>query len=377
MRWSYKLARVAGIDVRVHATFLLLLAFVGFQGFAGSGTVRGALAGIGFILLVFFIVVLHEYGHALAARRYGIPTRDITLLPIGGVARLERMPREPRQELVIALAGPAVNVVLALALWLYIAVATGSPNPMAPADERFFGQSIARQLLSVNVWLAGFNLIPAFPMDGGRVLRAVLAQRTGDYAGATVRAAGIGRGIALVLGLLGLFVLKQPTLVLVALFVWLSAAGEAGAVQESAALSGVALEQVMITDVRTLAPADPLGRAAELVLAGFQQDFPVVEGGQVVGLLTRQDLVRALAAQGAGAPVGGVMRREFPVADPGERVEEALARLAGAGADAMPVVRGRTLLGVLTRENVGEYLMIRTALLQARGGAAAAAPASA
>jgi CBS domain-containing protein len=169
-----------------------------------------------------------------------------------------------------------------------------------------------------------------------------------------------------VLGLLGLFVLKQPTLVLVALFVWLSAAGEAGAVQESAALSGVALEQVMITDVRTLAPADPLGRAAELVLAGFQQDFPVVEGGQVVGLLTRQDLVRALAAQGAGAPVGGVMRREFPVADPGERVEEALARLA-PGAESVPVVRGRTLLGVLTRENVGEYLMIRDAL---RGRAA-------
>jgi Zn-dependent protease/CBS domain-containing protein len=372
MRWSYKLARVAGIDVRVHATFLLLLAFVGFQGYAGTRSLTGALAGVGFILLVFFIVVLHEYGHALAARRYGIPTRDITLLPIGGVARLERMPREPRQELVIALAGPAVNVVLALLLWLYLRAA-GTPDPMAPPDERFFGLGVARQLLSVNVWLAGFNLIPAFPMDGGRVLRALLAQRTGDYAAATVRAAAIGRAVALVLGAIGLFNPGQRMLVLIALFVWLSAAGEAGAVQESSALSGVALEQVMITDVRTLAPADPLGRAAELVLAGFQQDFPVVEGGAVVGLLTRQDLVRALAAEGAGAPVGAVMRREFPVAEPGDPVEDALARLAGAGADAMPVVRGRTLLGVLTRENVGEYLMIRTALLQARRGAAASA----
>jgi Zn-dependent protease/CBS domain-containing protein len=372
MRWSYKLARVAGIDVRVHATFLLLLAFVGFQGYAGTRTLAGALAGIGFILLVFFIVVLHEYGHALAARRYGIPTRDITLLPIGGVARLERMPREPRQELVIALAGPAVNAVLAVLLWAYLRAA-GTPDPMAPADERFFGLGVARQLLSVNVWLALFNLIPAFPMDGGRVLRALLAQRSGDYAAATVRAAGIGRAIALVLGVLGIFVLRQPTLALIALFVWLSAAGEAGAVQESSALSGVALEQVMITDVRTLTPADPLGRAAELVLAGFQQDFPVVDGGAVVGLLTRQDLVRALAAEGVGAPVGAVMRRDFPVAEPGDPVEDALARLAGAGADAMPVVRGRTLLGVLTRENVGEYLMIRTALLQARRGATAGA----
>jgi Zn-dependent protease/CBS domain-containing protein len=373
MRWSYKIARIAGIDVRVHATFLLLLAFVGFQSYAGTGTAAGALAGIGFILLVFFVVVLHEYGHALAARRYGIPTRDITLLPIGGVARLERMPREPRQELVIALAGPAVNVVLALVLWLYLRAAGGFVDPMAPADERFFAHGLARQMLSVNVWLAAFNLIPAFPMDGGRVLRAVLAWRTGDYASATARAAAVGRAVALVFGAIGLFNPQYRMLVLIALFVWLSAAGEAGAVQESSALSGVALEQVMITDVRTLAPSDPLGRAAELVLAGFQQDFPVVEAGAVVGLLTRQDLVRALAAEGAGAPVGTVMRREFPVAEPGERVEEALARLAGAGTDAMPVVRGRTLLGVLTRENVGEYLMIRGALLQARRSATAGA----
>ena len=365
MRWSYKLASIAGIDVRVHATFLLLLAFIGFQAYGTTGSAAGALAGVGFVLLVFFIVVLHEYGHALAARRYGIPTKDITLLPIGGVARLERMPREPRQELVIALAGPAVNVILAIGLWIGLR-AIGNPEPMGPAmdpaDEGFFGRSLAVRLLSVNVWLAGFNLIPAFPMDGGRVLRALLAMRTGNFAAATARAAGIGRAIALVFAVLGLFVLRQPTLVLVALFVWLSAAGEAGAVQESAALTGVPLEHVMVTDVRTLAPGDPLGRAAQLVLAGFQQDFPVVDGGQVVGLLTRGDLVRALAAGGTNAPVAGAMRRDFPVAEPEERIEEALARLAGADAEAMPVVRGRTLLGVLTRENVSEYLLIRSAL---------------
>jgi Zn-dependent protease/CBS domain-containing protein len=363
MRWSYKLARVAGIDVRVHATFLLLLAFVAFQGYAGTGTARGALASAGAILLVFFIVVLHEYGHAFAARRYGIPTADITLLPIGGVARLTRMPREPRQELVIALAGPAVNVVLAALLWTYLRVAGASGgDAMAPADARFFGEGLARQLLTVNVWLAGFNLIPAFPMDGGRVLRALLVMRTGDYAKSTARAAAIGRAVALVLGFIGLTNPNYRTLVLVALFVWVSAAGEAGAVQESSALSGVPLERVMMTDVRTLAPTDALGHAAELVLAGPQHDFPVVDGvGQVVGLLTRADLIRALTAGGVNAPVADAMRRDFAVAEPGERVEDALARLA-PGAESLPVVRGRTLLGVLTRENVGEYLMIRDAL---------------
>jgi Zn-dependent protease len=221
MRWSWRVARVAGIDIHVHATFLLLLAWIGFAGYRRTGTPAGAAAGIGFVLLLFLIVVLHEYGHALTARRYGIPTRDITLLPIGGVARLERMPREPRQELVIALAGPAVNVVLALLLWLGLTLTggAGAAEPMAPADERFMGRALAQQLLTANVWLAGFNLIPAFPMDGGRVLRAVLAMRSGDHARATVRAASIGRAIAVVFGLVGLFVWQNPMLVFIALFV--------------------------------------------------------------------------------------------------------------------------------------------------------------
>src|SRR5829696_3497831 len=177
MRWSWRIARVAGIDIHVHATFLLLLAWVGAQGWQGTRSWVGAAAGIGYVLLLFVIVVLHEYGHALTARRYGIGTRDITLLPIGGVARLERMPREPRQELAIALAGPAVNVALAALLYALLA-ATGGASPSADltappgaADGAVDGVAQARgllsRLLSVNLWLAGFNLIPAFPMDGG------------------------------------------------------------------------------------------------------------------------------------------------------------------------------------------------------------------
>lgn len=368
MRWSYRIARVAGIDVYVHATFLLLLAWVGFGEYRSGGT-EAAAGGVGFILLVFAIVVMHEYGHALMARRYGIPTKDITLLPIGGVARLQSMPKEPRQELAIAIAGPAVNVVLALLIAAFLAATggLGASADTAGADGRMvMSGGILAQLLRVNVILVLFNLIPAFPMDGGRVLRALLAMRSGDYSRATVQAARVGRFFALVFGVVGLFFPGAPaTLVLIALFVWLGAAGEAASVTQSAALDGVSIQRVMITDLRTLAPTDPLSRAAEFVLAGFQQDFPVTDRGTVVGVLTRSALVQALGQRPPTTAVSEVMHRDFQVADPGEPVEGALARLRNCGCQSLPVVRGQELIGLLTLENVGEYMMIQAAI-QAR-----------
>ena len=362
MKWSWRLARVAGIDVYIHATFLLLPALYALNAYRATGSPAAALAAVGAILLVFLIVVLHEYGHALAARRYGIATADITLLPIGGVARLQMMPKEPRQELVIALAGPAVNVVLTVLLWAALAATAGAGvAEAAPADERFFSRGLLAQLQTWNLSMLLFNLIPAFPLDGGRVLRALLAMRT-DYTRATVAAARIGRALALVGGLVGYFYLRSPILVVIALFIWLGAAGEAGAVQQESTFEGLPLERVMMTDVRTLAPGDPLAHAVRLVLAGAQQDFPVVDAGGVVGVLTRADLLRALAAQGEGAPVAAAMRRDFPSATPDEPTDAVLARLRASGLHAMPVVQGRTLLGMLSLENVGEFLMIRAAL---------------
>ena len=361
MRWSWRIARIAGIDVHIHVTFLLLLAFYAVPAYQRGGLAAAATA-LATIGLLFAIVTMHEYGHALTARHYGIPTRDITLLPIGGVARLERMPKEPRQELVIALAGPAVNAVLAALLYVALRITGGVPDEIAPADERFFSRTLLQQLLAWNVMLAGFNLIPAFPLDGGRVLRAALAWRTGDYAGATQRAAQIGRFIAVLLGLAGYFYFRNPILVVIALFIWFAAATEAAAVQQTSAFEGVPVERVMITDVRTLAPTDPLGRAVQLILAGFQQDFPVVEDGAVVGVLTRRDLLKVLAEHGEQASVGSAMRRDFLVATPDTPVDEALARLQECGCHAIPVVAGRQLLGVLTLDNVGEFVMIRAAL---------------
>jgi Zn-dependent protease/predicted transcriptional regulator len=313
---------------------------------------------------VFAIVVAHELGHALMARRFGIGTRDITLLPIGGIARLERMPREPSQELAIALAGPAVNVVLALVCWVLLRLGSNGDTMtvLTEATGRIDFRSALAQLLVVNVWLLMFNLLPAFPLDGGRALRAVMAWRSGDFAAATVAAARVGRVFALLFGMLGLFVVRNPFLVVIALFVWLAAAGEAQSAQTSAALDGVPLERLLITDLRTLTPEEPLTRASQLVIDGFQQDFPVLEQGRLVGMVGRADLVRGLTAHGRDGRVEDVMRRDFAMASVEESAEAALSRLAAGKGQALPVLRGPSLAGLLTSENVMEFLMLRAAL---------------
>ena len=357
MRWSWRVGRILGIDLYVHVTFLLLLAWVFLAHFFLRYSWRDAAEEALFITLVFGIVVLHELGHALAARHYGIATRDITLLPIGGVARLERMPEDPRQELVVALAGPAVNVALAAGVFAWMAFAGAPP---AVADLSVTDGALPARLFFVNVWLVLFNMLPAFPMDGGRVLRAVLALGT-DYVRATQIAAGIGQGMALLFGFLGLFV--SPMLIFVALFVWIGAAQEAAGTQLKAALGGLPVQRATITEYRTLAPSDTLGDAAKHVLAGFQQDFPVVGAdGRVVGMLTRPALIAGLADRGEATAVENVMATEFEKVDAAEMLEGALARLQECDCHSAPVFRGDKLIGLVTMENVGELLMIESAL---------------
>ncbi len=364
MKWSWRIGRVFGIDVFIHATFLILLAWVGISHYTREGSARGAAAGVIFTLLVFAIVVMHELGHALTARAFGIATRDITLLPIGGVARLEKMPDKPRQELLVALAGPAVNVALALILSVVLRAADLPWQP--PTDEASMTATpLLAKLLWVNVSLAVFNLVPAFPMDGGRALRALLALR-GDYVKATRTAAGLGQAMALLLGLIGLF--HNPVLVFIAWFVWIGAANEAGAVQTKAALSGVPVNAAMITDLRRLRLDDTLTTASQALLAGSQTDFPVVDSdGAPVGVLTRQGLVRALAAGGPDQRVGDVMTRSIALADPREMLVHAMARLRDhEGSTLMVVDHANRLVGMLTAENVGELMMLREALATSR-----------
>jgi len=356
MKWSWKIGRIAGIDVRVHATFVVFLAWVALAEFVARRSAAAALNGVAFLLAVFGVVVLHELGHALVARRFGIPTRDITLLPIGGVARLARMPDNPRHELLVALAGPAVNVVLA------VGISLAGPTPEVSADVIAADPMTApfwTRLLWINVSLVLFNLLPAFPMDGGRALRAILAMRT-DYVRATEIAARIGQGIAIVLGAIGLFF--NPLLAFIALFVWMGASQEASATQLKGALEGIPVRRAMVEDLHTLSPRDPLRRAVEHVLAGFQQDFPVVDDGRVVGVLTRSDLVKAIAEIGLDAPVERAMAREFQTADSTEMLGAVFARLQEGGCHTIPVLERDRLVGVVTMENVGEFLMIQAAL---------------
>ncbi|HEX5941649.1 MAG TPA: site-2 protease family protein, partial [Anaerolineales bacterium] len=331
MRWQWKLGTFAGIDVFVHATFLLLIGWIGYSHWLRYGTIAKVAEGVVFILALFLCVVLHEYGHALTARRYGIKTRDITLYPIGGVARLERLPDKPIEELWVALMGPAVNVVIAALLFVYLYL-TGGLVPMT--DLTVASGSFLARLMAVNVSLVLFNLIPAFPMDGGRVLRALLAMRM-DYVRATQIAANIGQGLAFLLGLFGLF--NNPFLLFIAFFVWIGASQEASMVQMRNSISGIPVTHAMQTRFDILTPSDRLDRVVSLILAGSQQDFPVVEDGQFVGVVTRDDFIRALSQKGENTPVMDVIRRNVPTVDSHEMVEMALTRLQESGSKTLPV----------------------------------------
>lgn len=356
MKWSWRLGTFAGIGVYMHATFLLLLGYVGYVHWREQQTVAAVAAGIAFILAIFACVVLHEFGHALTARRFGIRTRDITLLPIGGVARLERMPDQPMQEFWVAVAGPAVNVAIALALFGYL-VFTQTIGPVATLGVT--GGGFLERLLAVNVLLVVFNLVPAFPMDGGRILRALLALKL-EYTRATQIAAWLGQAIALAFGFLGLF--GNPFLLFIALFVWIGAAQEASMVQMKSALGGIPVTHAMLTDVRTLTPEDTLGHAVDVLLTQSQQDFPVVQGSAVVGVLVRGDLLAALTQRGRDARVIEVMRRDFQAVDAAEMLETALQRLQECACHTLPVLRAGRLVGLVTMDNVGEFVAVQAAL---------------
>lgn len=357
MSWSIKVARVAGVDVKIHLTFLLLLAWIGFTHYLQGGA-AAAFQGVLLIVLLFACVLLHEFGHALAARRYGISTPDITLLPIGGVARLQRMPDKPRQELIVALAGPLVNVLIALMLFLILGRMTGLAELAQLEDPRV---SLLAKLLSVNVALVVFNLIPAFPMDGGRVLRALLAMRM-DYVRATQIAASIGQGLAFLFGFWGLF--NNPLLIFIALFVYLGAAQEASLVQMRDLAEGLPVSAAMVRDFRTLPLDATLGDAVDALLSTSQHEFPLVDAaGRAHGILTRDQLVKALREDGSEGPVFGVMHKDLPEVGLRTPFEAAFTLMQESGSPALPVVDdGGRLVGLITPENVGEMMLVRSAL---------------
>lgn len=359
MRWSFRVGRLAGIDIFVHFTFLILLGFIGLSGFLQTGEAAVSLIGLALTAAVFGIVVLHELGHALAARYYGIPTRDITLLPIGGVARLERMPDKPAQELVVALAGPAVNVILAVIFGGLVVLTRGTPTP---GETLTFGGSLLQMFFKINVWLVAFNLLPAFPMDGGRVLRALLAMRLGAGR-ATAVAAAVGKGMAVlfaIVGLVGLGPYLEPNLmlVLVALFVWTGADAEARAVRARDDLAGLPVAAIMTRRFAAVDPDERLGAVAAYARQALQREFPVVVGGRVIGVLSRDDLRVGLDEVGPHGRVFQVMRRDLPVIEANEPAERALMLFA-QGASVIPVVSAGQLAGLVTPEHLSEFTHVK------------------
>ena len=355
MLWSIPIAVIAGTVVRVHITFLLFLVWIAGTHWRLGGQ-TAALDGVIFIVLLFACVVAHEFGHIFAARRYGIRTPDVTLWPIGGVASLERIPDNPREELVVALAGPAVNVVIAAVL---IAIMGAAPDNAAMTALENPRAGLIPRLAAANIFLVVFNLIPAFPMDGGRVLRALIAMRAGR-ARATHIAARIGQGAAFVFALLGLF--TNPMLIVIGLFVYLSATAEAQHVAFNDGNRDLPVSAAMMSAVESLAPAATLDDAVDLMLRTSQKEFPVLDGsGRPRGLLTRDGLIVALRQGGAATPVLDVMTRDLPFAGSREPFETALAKLNTSKAPALFILdEGGRLVGLLTPENVGEMMLVRS-----------------
>jgi Zn-dependent protease len=351
--WAWSIGHLFGIEVRVHATFLILLGWVATSHLTAGHGLFVALSGVGYVLAVFASVVLHELGHALTARRFGIVTRDITLLPIGGVARLERMPSKPREELLVAIAGPAVNVLIAVLLF-GVLLLMGTIEDLTRLT--LVGGPLLGKLLLTNLTLAAFNVLPAFPMDGGRVLRALLAMRT-SYVRATDVAAAVGQGVALVFGLVGLF--TNPFLVFVALFVWIGAQAEARLAHVHASLAGIPVSRAMVRGFSILSPDEPVSVVVDRILGGFQDDVPVIDGETLVGVLGREDVLRAAVRGDVNAPVASVMRRDIPVLKEDDSLELAFDRLQSSGRRCLPVVRGDLLVGVLPIENVAYMLRMR------------------
>jgi len=358
--WSFRIATVAGIPIRIHFTFMLFLAWIGLAG--GS---NGGYTWTLFILAIFFCVVLHELGHALVAKRLGVNTRDITLYPIGGVAMLDSRP-QPRQELWIALAGPAVNVVLAVLITIAILIRYGGIPPMG---KNLQNMSFLEALLIANLTLAIFNMIPAFPMDGGRVLRAALGLAMPE-AKATQIAGGIGQGLAVLLGIVGLFT-QGYILMLIAFFVFIGASQEISATVTRSFLHGHVISDAMQTSFRTITSGESLDGAANLMIHGSQHDFPVMNGDEIIGVLTRNQIAQGLAADGRSGYVAGWMLRDFKTANPNIPLEQAMEMFPQADPTPILVMEGDQLLGMVTMENLSEFVMLEHAKAQSRQSRAA------
>lgn len=356
---SFKLFSVQGIDIKIHITFPLILIWAAVQfGFLGQSgfSLSGAAFGVVVTLLLFVCVVIHELAHSLTSTWMGYPVEDIVLLPLGGVSQIEEMPEKPGEEFLMAVAGPLSNVVIAFLLGVFslftpVSLLAGlrriAQNPM-----NLDWPDTLPYLILTNVGLAAFNLIPAFPMDGGRVLRSLLATVI-PQTQATDVAVRIGQGFAWLLGLGGLLT-GNLIWILIAIFVYSGAVQEGRMTRIRSILEGMKVRQAFSHNVQVISPDDPVSRAADLTLESFQADFPVCDGGEIVGLLTHTDIIRALKLRQSDTPVRQVMKTDFPTLQPDDELFEVHQQMQSSGLDALPVVEEGQFAGLLTNKDVNE-----------------------
>ena len=347
MRWSFPVGRLFGIPIRVHYTFLLLLAFIWYV----ESSVLGAEAGFHSVLfwaLIFACVLLHELGHSLVAQSYGLTITSIMLLPIGGVSQITELPRDPIKEVAITIAGPVVNFLIAGILLLFAKMIDPS---LQFSEISLQSGSMIVDLFWANIMLGLFNIVPAYPMDGGRILRGLLAMKKG-YADATRLAADVGKLFAIGFIVAGFF--YNWWLILIGIFVFSGASSEAEATALSSTLEKIRVSDLLITDFRTISPEEPLTAVVEKSLHTFQSDFPVVENGNFVGILTRSSVIESLHHRLHEKRVGDIAKRNFPTILPDATAAEALTAMRNSNVTVAPVERDGTLYGIITIEKLLE-----------------------
>jgi Zn-dependent protease/CBS domain-containing protein len=353
MKWSFEVAKLFGIPLKIHVTFLLLLLFVAMAG-AHVDQPGGVLQGILTVVFVFAGVVVHELAHSLMARRYGVNVRGIVLLPIGGVSQMEQMPEDPKQEIKVSVAGPVTSLALAGIFYLLASVLG---QKLYWGKDWFFTGDLLPKLYLINLMLGLFNILPAFPMDGGRVLRGILATRL-DHLRATKVAVEIGQALAILMFFFGIFYLGSLWLALIAVFIYLGAEGEEHATMVRAALRGVPVTRAMLTHIETADPADTLASVVEKACHSLQVDFPVVEGDRVVGLLPKEVIFPAIHEKSPDTPVSEIMKKEFLSATGNETLDRVFQKMQGQRISFVPIIEGEKLMGMINLEQIGKYHMM-------------------
>ena len=352
MKWSFKIGSIFSIPIKVHLTFLILLVFVALMGEDLHQSVYGVL----FVILVFLCVIIHELSHSLVAIHFGHRVRSIILLPIGGMAQMDEIPDDPKQEILISIAGPLASIAIS-GILLAVLLAMETPIEFW-SEESFFDGNLVLNLFWINLILAAFNIIPAFPMDGGRVLRGILGMFM-EHMKATRIAVFVGQMLAIVFFFTG--ILYNWWLALIAVFIYIGAEGEERIWAMRTALADAPVREVMLTDFVSFSPNDTLKTASESFLHSLQGNFPVLFGNNLIGVLTREDIIQGIGEGRDTDRVADVMNREFDVTTENTQLVTLYKEMSEKRITMMPVMRQDTLVGIVTMEQIGRYHMLSAA----------------